>query len=90
MRKHLVQPHDLALRPTPLWDSTQALQGGGAARASVLDMTAFLKACMGLRRAPLSGPFAQLVETRRPTNLAGTDAALGWFISSNGKEEIPW
>lgn len=90
MRKHLVQPHNLALKPTPLWDFAQTLQGAGAARASVHDMTAFLKACMGLGSTPLSGPFAQLRETRRPTNLAGTDAALGWFISSNGKEEIAW
>ena len=90
MRAHLVQPHDLASKPTPLWEFTQALQGAGAARASVRDMTAFLKACMRHGSGPLSGPFAQLLETRRPTNLAGTDAALGWFISSNGKEEIAW
>jgi D-alanyl-D-alanine-carboxypeptidase/D-alanyl-D-alanine-endopeptidase len=90
MRKHLVQPHDLALKPTPLWDFTEALQGAGTARASVRDMTAFLQACMGLGHAPLSGPFAQLRETCQPTNLAGTDAVLGWFISSNGKEEIAW
>lgn len=90
MRKHLVQPHDLTLKPTPLWDFAEALKGAGAARASVRDMTAFLKACMGLGHSSLTGPFAQLLQTRHPTNLAGTDAALGWFISSNGKEEIAW
>jgi hypothetical protein len=49
-----------------------------------------LKACMGLAHAPLSGSLARLLETRRPTNLAGTEAGLGWFISSDGKEEIAW
>jgi serine-type D-Ala-D-Ala carboxypeptidase/endopeptidase len=89
MQRHLVQAHDLDLRPTPLWD-LPALQGSGAARASVDDVTKFLKACMGLGHSPLRGALARLLETRRPTNLAGTDAGLGWFISSNGKEEIAW
>jgi CubicO group peptidase (beta-lactamase class C family) len=89
MRRHLAQPHDLNLKPTPLWDFG-ALEGAGAARASVEDVTAFLKACMGLVRSPLRRPIARLLETRRPTNVSGTDAGLGWFISSNGKEEIAW
>lgn len=90
MQKHLAQAHDLNLRPTPLWDFLPALQGAGAARANVNDVTGFLKACMGLVHTPLSGSLARLLETRRPTNLAGTDAGLGWFISSDGKEEIAW
>ena len=90
MQKHLAQAHDLNLKPTPLWDFLPALQGAGAARAGVNDVTAFLKACMGLVHAPLSGSLARLLETRRPTNLAGTHAGLGWFISSDGKEEIAW
>jgi serine-type D-Ala-D-Ala carboxypeptidase/endopeptidase len=90
MRRHLAQPHDLSLKPTPLWDLGAGLQGAGAARASVDDVTAFLKACMGLVRTPLRHPLARLLETRRPTTVAGTDAALGWFISSSGQEEIAW
>ena len=89
MQKHLAQAHDLNLRPTPLWDFLPALQGAGAVRANVNEVTVFLKACMGLH-APLGGSLARLLETRRPTNLAGTDAGLGWFISSDGKEEIAW
>ena len=90
MQRHLAQAHDLSLKPTPLWDFLPALQGAGAVRASVNDVTVFLKACMGLVHAPLRGSLARLLKTRRPTNLAGTDAALGWFISSDGKEEIAW
>jgi D-alanyl-D-alanine-carboxypeptidase/D-alanyl-D-alanine-endopeptidase len=90
MQKHLAQAHDLNLKPTPPWDFLPALQGAGAVRASVNDVTVLLKACMGLVHAPLSGSLARLLETRRPTNLAGTDAGLGWFISSDGKEEIAW
>jgi D-alanyl-D-alanine-carboxypeptidase/D-alanyl-D-alanine-endopeptidase len=89
-QRHLAQAHDLSLKPTPLWDFLPALQGAGAVRASVNDVTVFLKACMGLVHAPLRGSLARLLKTRRPTNLAGTDAALGWFISSDGKEEIAW
>lgn len=45
---------------------------------------------MKLGRAPLNGAFARLLETRRPTPLAGTDAGLGWFISSDKREQIAW
>jgi CubicO group peptidase (beta-lactamase class C family) len=89
MQKHLAQAHDINGKPTPLWE-LPALQGAGAARANVADVTVFLKACIGLARTTLRGSLAQLLETRRPTNLAGTDAGLGWFISSNAKEEIAW
>jgi hypothetical protein len=37
---------------------------------------------------PLSASLARLRETRRGTPLAGTDAGLGWFISSNEKDEL--
>ena len=33
---------------------------------------------------------ARLREMRRPTNLAGTQAGLGWYITSSGSEEIAW
>jgi hypothetical protein len=78
------------LWPTLLWDFSPALQGAGSARASANDVTVFLKSCMGLVRTPLSGSLARLLEKRRSTNLAGRDAGLGWFISSDGKEEIGW
>jgi serine-type D-Ala-D-Ala carboxypeptidase/endopeptidase len=89
MQRHLMQPHDLTLKSTPLWDFG-ALQAAGAARASVDDMTVFLKACMGLMHTSLHDPLARLLQTRAPTNLAGTDAGLGWFITTDGQEEIAW
>jgi len=89
MRRHLVQPHDLELKPTPLWDM-QALAGGGAFRSNAKDLTVFLKACMVLKQTPLSKAMARLIETRTPTRLAGTVAALGWFITSAKDEEFVW
>ena len=89
MRRHLVLPHDLELNPTPPWDM-QAMAGGGAFRSNARDLTVFLKACMGLKRTPLSEAIARLVETRTPTRLAGTEAALGWFITLAKNEEFVW
>lgn len=89
MQKHLAEAHNLDGKPTPLWD-LPALQGAGAARSSVADVTVFLKACIGLSRTRLHGSFTRLLETRRPTSLAGTEAGLGWFISSNASDEIAW
>src|SRR5262249_24743884 len=64
--------------------------GGGAFRSSARDLTVFLKACMGLKPTPLSAAMSRLVETRTPTLLAGTEAALGWFITSADDEEYVW
>lgn len=89
MRRHLVQGHDMDLKPTQLWDFP-AMPGAGCARSTAKNLTAFVKACMGLGRTPLRVPLARLIATRRPTPLAGTDVGLGWFISSDGKEEIAW
>jgi len=89
MRRHLVQGHDLELKPTQLWDMP-ALPGGGTVRSNAKDLTLFLKACMGLAKTPLNSLLGRLLETRRPTTLAGTDAGLGWFITSDEKEEIVW
>ena len=89
MQKHLVQGHDLDLKPTKFWDMP-AMPGAGTVRSNAKDLTAFLKACMDKTKTPLSACFARLLETRRPTSLAGTDAGLGWFITSDRKEEIVW
>jgi CubicO group peptidase (beta-lactamase class C family) len=89
MQKHLAQGHDLDLKPTTLWDMP-AMPGAGTARSNAKDLTVFLKACMNNAKTPLSACFARLLETRRPTTLAGTDAGLGWFITSDQKEEIVW
>jgi hypothetical protein len=39
---------------------------------------------------PLSGALARLVGTQASTSLAGTDAALAWFVTSDGSEQIVW
>jgi CubicO group peptidase (beta-lactamase class C family) len=90
MEEHLAQGHDVGLSPTAGWDMGSGLQGAGAARSNAKDLTALLEACMGFTRTPLSASFSRLLETRRPTGLAGTDAGFGWFISSNESEEIVW
>jgi serine-type D-Ala-D-Ala carboxypeptidase/endopeptidase len=89
MRRHLAQGHDLDLKPTQLRD-VPAMPGMGCARSTAKDLTVFLRACMGLARSPLSIPFTRMVETRRPTNLAGTDVGMGWFITSDEGEQIAW
>ena len=89
MRQHLVQGHDLDLKPTQLWD-WPAMPGAGYVRSTANNLTVFLKACMGLTHSQLSASIGRLLETRKATPLVGTDVALGWFVSSDGKEEIVW
>jgi D-alanyl-D-alanine-carboxypeptidase/D-alanyl-D-alanine-endopeptidase len=89
MRRHLAQGHDLNLRPTPLWD-VPAMPGMGCVRSTAKDLTVFLKASMGLVHSPLREPLARLVETRKTTSLAGTNAGLGWFITSDKGEQVVW
>jgi len=89
MRRHLVQGHDLDMKPTQLWD-WPAMPGAGYARSTANNLAVFMKACMGLTKTPLREPLARLLGTRKTTPLAGTDVGLGWFISSDGKEEIAW
>jgi CubicO group peptidase (beta-lactamase class C family) len=89
LRARVPQGHNLGMEPAQLLDMP-ALQGAGAVRGTANDLVAFLKASMGLERTPLKGAFARLLETRSATPLAGTDAALGWFISSNNGDQIVW
>lgn len=89
VRRHLVRGHDMDLKATQLWD-WPSMPGAGYVRSTANNLTAFVKACMGVGRTPLRAPLARLIETRKVTPLAGTEVGLGWFISSNGKEEIAW
>jgi serine-type D-Ala-D-Ala carboxypeptidase/endopeptidase len=89
MRRHLVQGHDMDLKPTHLWD-WPAMPGAGYVRSTANNLTVFVKACLGLAPTALGGLTARLLETRRATPLAGTEVGLGWFISTDGKEEIAW
>ncbi len=90
MRRHLAQGHGPDLRPRPLLDLPPAMQGAGAARSDARDVAVFLRTVMGLVRTPLNSSLARLLETRRRTTLPGTDAALGWFVSSADNDEIAW
>jgi len=89
MQRHLVQGHDLNMKPTHIWDFT-AMPGGGYVRSTAKDLTVFLKACMGLVHTPLSGPLARMLETQRPTSLAGTQAGFGWFVTADEGGQIVW
>ncbi|HEY1876890.1 MAG TPA: serine hydrolase domain-containing protein, partial [Rhizomicrobium sp.] len=89
MQRHLMQDHDLDLKPFPLWQAP-AMPGLGSGRSTASDLATFLKACLGLSHTPLSGALARLTQTRGSTTLAGTDAALAWFVTSDGGEEIVW
>jgi CubicO group peptidase (beta-lactamase class C family) len=89
MRQHLVQGHDLAMKQTHLWN-WPAMPGAGCARSTARDLTAFVQAHMGLAASPLRGPMERMIEVRRPTSLAGTSAGLGWYVTSDGNDEIVW
>ncbi len=89
MQKHMVQPHNLALKPWPLWNCP-GLTGAGAARSSIRDVIQFLKVSMRLKHTPLDTAMARLIETRKPTPVAGTQAALGWYITASNDNEIVW
>lgn len=89
MRRRVVQGHDLAMKETQLWN-WPAMPGAGCARSTARDLTAFLKANMGLTASPLRHAMKGMMEVRRPTSLAGTSTGLGWYITSDGNEEIAW
>jgi CubicO group peptidase (beta-lactamase class C family) len=89
MQRHLVQGHDLTGKPTSLWNFP-ALPGAGTVRTNAKDLAVFLKASMGLKQTSLKAPLARLRKTRRPTNLAGTDVALGWYVTAFGEDEVVW
>ncbi|MEI9968287.1 MAG: serine hydrolase [Terracidiphilus sp.] len=76
MRRHMVQGHDMDMKPTQFWD-WPAMPGAGYARSTAKNLTVFVKACLGLAPTALGASFARLVETRRPTPLAGTEVGDG-------------
>lgn len=90
MRRHMAQGHNPeSLKRAPRWDMHGLPEMGGVL-STARDLAVVLEAAMGLERTPLNASFARLLETRGPTSAQGTDAGLGWFISSNGTEEIVW
>lgn len=89
MNAHAAQGHDLGMERRPMLEMP-GLQGAGAVRSNAEDMADFLAVAMGREQSPMSGSFARLLDTRRPTPLPGTQAALGWFVSANADDEIAW
>jgi CubicO group peptidase (beta-lactamase class C family) len=89
MRSRLAQGHNRRLEPTPLWDFA-TLAGTGAVRSTANDLTVFLEACLGRRQTPLQLALRRLLETRRPADMRGLEAGLGWFISHDHGDEIVW
>ena len=53
MSRHLVQGHDLDMKPTELW-TFPAIPGAGCVRSTANDLTRFVKACMGITRTKLA------------------------------------
>jgi serine-type D-Ala-D-Ala carboxypeptidase/endopeptidase len=89
MSRHLVQGHDLGMRPTELW-TWPAMPGAGCVRSTANDLTTFVKACLGLKRTPLRSALATLTRHQRPTSLPGTKAGMGWYITSSAEDQIVW
>lgn len=89
MSRHLVQGHDLGMKPTDLW-TWPAIPGAGCVRSTANDLTRFVKACMGITRTTLAPSLARLTQTQRPTSLPGTTAGMGWYITSTGDDKLVW
>jgi CubicO group peptidase (beta-lactamase class C family) len=89
MSRHLVQGHDLDMKPTELW-TFPAIPGAGCALSTANDLTKFLKACMGITRTKLRSSLAKLTHSQRPTSLPGTKAGMGWYVTSTGDDQVVW
>jgi D-alanyl-D-alanine-carboxypeptidase/D-alanyl-D-alanine-endopeptidase len=89
MSRHLVQGHDLDMKPAELW-TFPAIPGAGCALSTANDLTKFVKACMGITRTKLRSTLAKLTQTQRPTSLPGTKAGMGWYITSTGDDQLVW
>ena len=89
MRRRVVQGHDLLMKETQLWN-WPAMPGAGCVRSTARDLTAFVRASMQIGSSPLRHAMKTMTEVRRPTSLAGTSAALGWYITAAGNEQIAW
>jgi D-alanyl-D-alanine-carboxypeptidase/D-alanyl-D-alanine-endopeptidase len=89
MSRNLVQGHDLGMKPTELW-TWPAMPGAGCVRSTAKDLTRFVKACLGLTRTRLSSAMATLTQHQRPTPLPGTNAGMGWYVTSSADDQIVW
>lgn len=89
MSRHLVEGHDLGMKPTELW-TWPAMPGAGCVRSTANDLTMFVKACLGFTRTRLSPALAKLTQNQRPTPLPGTNAGMGWYVTSSADDQIVW
>lgn len=73
-------------RPVQHWEF-DALAGAGAIRSTARDLTTFLSAQMGLVETPLAAAIQSTHTAYFPTDEAGVQIALGWFIRDlDGKQ----
>jgi serine-type D-Ala-D-Ala carboxypeptidase/endopeptidase len=89
MSRHLVEGHDLGMKPTALW-TWPAMPGAGCVRSTANDLTRFVKACLGFTRTRLSPALGKLTQNQRPTPLPGTNAGMGWYVTSSADDQIVW
>lgn len=89
MQRHLVQGHDLETRPAELWN-WPGMPGAGYVRSTPNDLVRFVKACMGITRTRLRPSLTMMTQTQRPTSLPGTQAGMGWYITSTGDDQVVW
>jgi serine-type D-Ala-D-Ala carboxypeptidase/endopeptidase len=89
MSRHLVQGHDLEMKPAELWN-WPAMPGAGCVRSTPNDLARFVKANMGITRTRLRPSLALMTQTQRPTSLPGTKAGMGWYITSTGDDNVVW
>jgi CubicO group peptidase (beta-lactamase class C family) len=89
MKRRLVQGHGLDMKPEDLW-TWPAMPGAGCARSTARDLARFVKANMGLTRTRLRSAMARMTEFQRPTSLPGTQAGMGWYITSTRDDQVVW
>ena len=89
MQRNLMHGHEVNLKQSMPW-TVPVMPGMASISANATDLATFLKVCMGILPSPLSASLEKLTQTRRPTSLAGTENGLGWFITTDGGEQIVW
>jgi D-alanyl-D-alanine-carboxypeptidase/D-alanyl-D-alanine-endopeptidase len=90
MQARLTPGHNQKLEMVTSWNLPPALAGAGAFRSTAHDLAQFLEGAMGLRTGKSASPFTDLLQTRRPADKPGVEAAAGWFVSNGHGDELVW
>jgi D-alanyl-D-alanine-carboxypeptidase/D-alanyl-D-alanine-endopeptidase len=92
MQARLAPGHSPGLERVKNWD-LPTLAGAGALRSNADDLLTFLAAATGYKHSPLDKALATMLSTRRPTNNASLEMALGWHVLKDERAqgtEIVW